>query len=101
MELTHAGIIRFLEKENFSAAKAENLGVYLNIPRSTMETLKRDHVGNTKAFFYAVIASWLNLTTATSEELAEALDGCGCPRISEIIRSKLIVNVMHCTLCFN
>ncbi len=88
LELTYSGIIRFLEKENFTAANAEYLGVHLNIPRSTMETLKRDYVGNTKAFFYAVIGSWLDLTKATSEKLAEALDKCGYSRISEKIRSK-------------
>ncbi len=102
MELTYSGIISFLEEENFSAADTEYLGVHLNIPRSTMKTLKKDNVGDTKAFFYAVIGNWLNNTEPTSAKLAEALDKCGYSRISEKIRSKLFNNnVPHCTLCFN
>ncbi len=78
-----------MEKEDFSAANAEYLGVHLNISRSTMETLKKNHVGDIKALSYAVIGSWLDITDPTSAKLAEALDNCGLKRIAEKIRSKL------------
>ncbi len=89
LELTHSGIIRFLENEGFSSADTEGLGVHLNIPWPIMKTLEKDNVRNSKVMFYKVIDIWLNLMEPTSEKLAEALDGCGYPRISKKLRSKL------------
>ncbi len=88
MELTHSGIIRFLENEGFSSADTQDLGVHLNIPWPKMKTLEKDNVRNSKAMFYKVIGIWLNLMKPTSEKLAKALAECGYPRIAKKIRSE-------------
>ena len=77
-------------EKGFSAADAEPLGLYLNIPWPIMNTLKKDNVGNARGLFYAVIGSWLDLTEPTSEELAKALDRSGHQRIADIIRGTLL-----------
>ena len=90
LELTQAGIVHFLNNHGFSAADAEDLGLYLNIPRGIMRTLKKDNVGNSNALFHDVIGSWLDITDPTSAKLAEALDNCGLKIIAKKIRSKLL-----------
>ena len=88
LELTYSGIISFLKEERFSSADAQLLGVHLNIPQPTMNTLTKNNVGNADGLLYDVIDSWLNFTDPTAEELAKALDNSDCKRIADRIRGK-------------
>ncbi len=87
-ELTYSNIISFLKEENFSSANAEDLGVHLNIPWSTMKTLKSNNVGNANSFLYDVIGTWLDLTEPSVEEFAKALAKCGYKKMAGKIQGK-------------
>ncbi len=77
IQLTVSGIASYLRDIGFSAADAEDLGVHLDIPWSTMKTLKKTNAGNPKSLLYDVIGTWLDHTEPTSDKLVTAVHNSG------------------------
>ena len=72
-----------MKEEGFSAAHAGILGTHLNLPRATINTLKKNNAGDADGLLINIIDSWLNQTEPSRGKLARALDLSGYKRIAE------------------
>ena len=75
-----------MKEEDFSAGKAEELGVYLGIQPGRIYTLKKDSGGDSDILLSKVITEWLNNDSGKSwQKLATALKQCGYSLMAEKI----------------
>ncbi len=89
-EPTFSNILSFLKEEGFSSADSETLGGYLEIPRPTINTLKKDNQGNSDGLLYDVIGKWMQGTEPSWEELAKALDKSEYKKMARKIQGDLL-----------
>ncbi len=84
-ELAHSNVVSFLKEEGFSEMDAETLGVHLEIPKSTIQNLKSDHLHDEMGLLHAIIDNWLECTEPSLDKLSEALIKSNYEKIAEKI----------------
>ena len=76
--LSLVNIKTFLNKEDFPANKAGELGIYLGIKHGRISTLESDNHGNADKMLSAILSEWLNNHGEKSwKKLADALKYLG------------------------
>ena len=79
--------MRFLHK--FPASKANELGVYLDLPQARLDEFSHNNPRDCKKVMQDVISHWLEVDKDKSwMKLAGAVEACGHVGIADTIRSK-------------
>ena len=70
--------MNFLNQEGFLPSKVWELGIFLNVPKSTIDVIQVDHPNDSTRMLMGVIDYWLNNDHGFSwDKLASALEECG------------------------
>ena len=83
-------VIRFLKEERFSASKARQLGVFLDVPQEQFHTFIVNHPNNADGVLMDVITYWIdNDREASWDRLATALKKCGHAVMAKKVFSQI------------
>ena len=82
-------IVRLLNRGEFPANKAKELGTYLDVSHAKIQEFRENNMVNAKGLLIDVLNYWLDTDPEKSwSKLAEAVGDCGCGVLAEKIRQK-------------